>query len=75
MMNALQQVSSPMYLVPAFGQVYPNSTAMHEAWKQGKSFRIVGGPYTSIRDLEQLRHESSSITLCDPRSEIKDVRV
>ena len=67
-MTALQQVSSPLVLIPAYGRTYQTKQAMLEDWKAGKDFRVMGhGCYTSIRDWEQLTHTSSSVTLTEPR--------
>ena len=68
-MTALQQVSSPMILVPAYGRAYATREAMLADWRAGKDFRIVGhGQYCSIRDLPAMRQESSSVTLVEPRN-------
>jgi len=66
--TALQQCSSPMLLTPAYGRVYISREDMLSGWLAGDDFHIVGGPYCSIRDIETLRDEASSITLVDPRN-------
>lgn len=48
-----------MYLVPAYGRSYETVEAIHEAWKDGKDFRIMfshnaAGPYCSVRDAGQM---------------------
>lgn len=53
-MNGLNQVSSPVMLVPAYGKKYKTSDEVRSAWKSGKDFKIVGGSYCSIRDVEAL---------------------
>lgn len=74
-MTALQSVSSPMILMPAYGRTYATVQAMLADWDAGKDFRIVGhGCYCSVRDLDILRNESSSITLLEPRGNLS-VRV
>jgi len=67
-MTALQQVSSPLILIPAYGRTYASPKRMIEDWNEGKDFRIMGhGCYTSIRDYSELTANSSSVTLTDPR--------
>lgn len=67
--SALRQVSSPILLIPAYGRSYPTAEAMREAWESGKDFKVYGwSGYCSVRDLDALRHESSSIQFRDPRS-------
>ena len=43
---------------PAYGRIYPDITSMRNAWEWGQDFRIVDGPYFSIRDLEHIKKES-----------------
>lgn len=63
-MNALRQVSSPMYLVPAYGARYDDVQAMRKAWEDGEDFRMgTGGPYASIRDLDALKADASTVWL------------
>lgn len=69
-MNALSQVTSPLMIVPAYGRVYNSVEAMIADWTVGKDFRIWNGPYCSIRDLEHLRLEASSVTLCCPSRDL-----
>ena len=37
----------------AYGRDYKSQKAVREDWKAGKDFKIIGGPYMSIRDVEQ----------------------
>lgn len=62
-MKALDQVSSPVVVVPAYGRKYLTSEAARQDWKAGKDFKIVNGPYCSIRDLERLGCSSVWIDL------------
>jgi hypothetical protein len=67
-MTALQSISSPLYLIPAYGRTYMCKEDMLQAWEDGRDFRVVGaGYYTSVRDIEELRKNSSSVTLTEPR--------
>lgn len=61
-MTALQQVSSMVTLYPAYNRTYSSSNAALEDWRQGKDFKVgLRGPYCSIRDLEYLCSNSSSV--------------
>lgn len=62
-MNGIEQVSSPIFLVPAYGRRYSTVDDMYTDFVDGKDFQIAYGPYTSIRDLEQLAESASSIWL------------
>lgn len=55
----------PLILFPAYGRTYRNTAEMAADWNAGKDFRIIGGPYCSIRDLNKLTPGTSSITLID----------
>lgn len=57
----LRQASSPMVLLPAYGRQYKTKEAAIQDWKDGKDFKIQGGPYCSIRDTERLVSDSSSV--------------
>ncbi len=74
-MNALQQVSSPMYLTGAYGRRYRTEQAMLDDWHAGKDFQVCGwGPYTSIRDLDTLLDDCSTLWLVQAEPELR-VRV
>lgn len=62
-MNALDQISRPVVVVPAYGRKYKTSAEAVEAWKSGKDFKIVNGPYCSVRDLHRLGCSSVWIDL------------
>lgn len=70
MMTALQSVSSPLILVPAYGKTYATKEAMLADWQKGIDFRVVGDGYASIRDIEALRQQSSTVNLCEPRNNL-----
>jgi hypothetical protein len=71
-MNALQQVSSPMYLTPAYGRRYRTEQAMLTGWMEGKDFTIGRlGPCTSVRDLELLVEDCSSLWLVQVNPELR----
>lgn len=73
-MNALQQVSSPILLTPAYGRRYATVAEMAKDWEDGKDFSIGlwgCGPYASIRDIHALRADASSVSIVDLRSRIR----
>ena len=62
-MNALNEFSSSVVLLPAYGRKYKTKHEAIADWKSGKDFKIVDGPYCSIRDLEKLQASSVWIDL------------
>ena len=44
----------PLILVPAYGAKYETAEDAVQAFQTGKDFKILLGPYTSIRDLDTL---------------------
>ena len=62
-MNGLDQVSSPLVVMPAYGRSYKTTNEAVEAWRSGKDFKIVNGPYCSIRDIANLACSSVWIDL------------
>lgn len=60
-MHALNQVSSPLWLVPAYGRQYKSKQDVVRDWQAGKDFLIDGGPYCSIRDLDAMRSQFGNI--------------
>lgn len=65
--TALQQCSSPLLLLPAYGKTYPSAAAMLMGWQAGHDFKMYGSSTCcSIRDWEVLLYGSSSVTLCQP---------
>ena len=47
-MNGLAQVSSPIFIKPAYGKQYETPLHALDAWQQGKDFKVVDGPYRSV---------------------------
>ena len=62
-MTALDQLSKPIVLMPAYGRSYKTSQEAIDAWKSGKDFKIVNGPYCSIRDIDKLNCSSVWVDL------------
>lgn len=42
---------------PAYGRIYRTSADLLKDWNDGKDFKVHGGPYFSIRDVEKLKTE------------------
>ncbi len=62
-MNALNQVSSALVIVPAYGRNYKTKHEAIDDWKNGKDFKIINGPYMSIRDIKNVSCSSVWIDL------------
>ena len=70
-MTAHQMLSSPIILLPAYGRTYATREAMLKDWQAGKDFRLFPqGCYTSIRDVEDLKANASSVSLTCPHNRI-----
>lgn len=52
-----------LVLVPAYGRTYKTVEAARKDWDAGKDFRILNGPYCSIRDLELIYKTYSSVRI------------
>lgn len=59
-MNALAQVSSGLFVLPAYGRKYDTAEQALADWKAGKDFQVSWGPYCSIRDLDRLKQTAPS---------------
>lgn len=60
-MEALRQVTSQMVLFGAYGRTYETKKDAIRDWEQGLDFKIAGGPYCSIRDLDMLADSASGV--------------
>ena len=49
--------------MPAYGRQYKTSKQAKADWNAGKDFKIVNGPYLSIRDVNYLKDTYSSVWL------------
>lgn len=56
---------------PAYGRIYESVTAMRNAWDWGQDFRIVDGPYFSIRDLDKIKEDYAGLILVCPLSKVR----
>ena len=44
-------------LIPAYGRRYQDTCYMEQDWQNGKDFKVSGGPYCSIRDIEAIKND------------------
>ena len=55
--------SKALMIMPAYGRQYKTSEQAKADWNAGKDFKIVNGPYLSIRDVNYLKDTYSSVWL------------
>ena len=55
--------AKPLMIMPAYGRQYTTSEEAKSDWTNGKDFKIIGGPYLSIRDISYLKDTYSSVWL------------
>ncbi len=48
-------------LLPAYGRKYDSKEKALSDWNAGKDFKIYGGPYTSIRDIDILKKKYATV--------------
>jgi hypothetical protein len=72
-MEAIAQVSGPLELIPAYGRVYLTKEDAVNEWMAGRDFKVINGPYCSVRDSNSLRFGYSSVWICWNR--VDSVRV
>ena len=53
--------SKPLMIMPAYGREYKTSEEAKADWNAGKDFKIVNGPYLSIRDVNYIKDTYSSV--------------
>jgi len=46
-----------LFVGSAYGRIYPFRHQVLEAWRGGKDFKIVNGPYMSVRDTGLIKDE------------------
>ena len=46
-----------LLLVPAYGRSYSDPASALSDWEAGKDFKILAGPYTSVRDIELIKRK------------------
>ena len=50
-------------LIPAYGRKYNNRAEALKDWHGGLDFKIAGGPYCSIRDIERLKMLNNHVVI------------
>jgi len=65
--------SGPLVLMPAYGRVYLSSEDALLDWKTGKDFKVVGAGYCSIRDIEYIQSNASTVWIAWNR--VDEVRI
>lgn len=50
-----------LFLTAAYGAKYDTSADIAKAWEEGKDFKVVRGPYCSIRDQEALKSDYNAV--------------
>ena len=70
-MQALRQVSSQMILQGAYGRNYASKKDAIRDWEQGLDFKIQGGPYCSVRDLDTLINESGGVYIATQQGYVR----
>lgn len=50
-------------ILGAYGRVYHTTDRMLVAWRAGKDFKILNGPYCSIRDIDSLTKDYTIVQL------------
>ena len=56
-------MAQTLMLTPAYGREYKTKAEALAAWEEGKDFKIVNGPYCSIRDFEGLKRRHNAIIM------------
>lgn len=55
--------SKTLILAGAHGRTYSNETELLKDWQGGKDFKIMSGPYCSIRNIEELKTKFNRIVI------------
>ena len=56
-------ISKTLILVGAYNRTYSSEEAVVTDWLGGKDFKVLSGPYCSIRDLEELKTKFNRIVI------------
>lgn len=66
-------MATTIILVPAYGRQYADKDIAIKAWNEGKDFKIINGPYCSIRDIARLRMTNNHILIRYGNAEIMKI--
>lgn len=70
-MQALRSVTSQICLVGAYGRKYTTKKDAVRDWEAGLDFKIQGGPYCSVRDIDYLVDNSSQTCIATDQGYVK----
>lgn len=70
-MQALRSVTSQICLVGAYGRRYATKKDAVRDWEAGLDFKVQGGPYCSIRDVDYLVDNSSQTCIHTDQGYVK----
>lgn len=56
-----------LFIIPAYGRRYETEEALRKDWEDGKDFKILNGPYLSIRDQDQIEGEIYAVSWNSPK--------
>lgn len=59
-------VENALYLIGAYGRQCLDIQETKQQWEAGKDFKIDGGPYCSIRDIEKMRERGYRALIFKP---------
>ena len=68
--------TNTLNLLGAYGRTYATRTSASKDWAQGKDFKIVCGPYCSVRDVGELsrRYAHLAINIANGQPLIVDLK-
>ena len=55
--------ANALMIMPAYGRQYKTTEEAKADWKAGKDYKVVCGPYHSIRNIEHLKDTYTSVWL------------
>lgn len=55
--------SNQLMIMPAYGRQYKTVLEAKADWDAGKDFKVVNGPYLSVRDIYYLKNTYTSVWL------------
>ena len=71
-MSTLQRLFyRPIYLTPAYSRKYNTEAACLKDWRAGKDFKVLRGPYCSIRDYEALSMDGPVFIVISDRQHVE----
>ena len=56
---------------PAYGRILSSEQMAKNAWEWGQDFKIVDGPYFSVRDLERIKKDYTGLLIVCPISKVR----